>query len=199
MEQYLTRAAIDEINYVVSNAIINGTGAGQPTGIVGHAATVNAATTTTLLEGINYADVREMYSRCHARARRNAVWFINQDLEPALMGMEDGNGNAVYLPNGNVAGSPFATLLGKPVIPVEYCQTAGTSGDIIFANLDYYATALRSYGLQTAQSMHLRFDFAERAFRFIFEVDGRPWLGAPLTPANGTNTLSPVVTLATRV
>jgi HK97 family phage major capsid protein len=199
MEQYLTRASVDEIGFVTSNVIFNGTGAGQPTGLIGHGGTVNVASVTALVDGISYTDVRNMYSRCHARARRGAAWFINQDLEPFLMGMEDGNGNAVYLPAGNVAGAPFATLLGKPVMPLEYCQTAGTSGDIVFGNLDYYATALRSYGLQTASSIHLRFDFAEKAFRFIFEVDGRPWLTAPLTPANGTNTLSPFVTLATRV
>jgi HK97 family phage major capsid protein len=199
MEQYLTRAAIDEIGFVVSDRIINGTGSGQPTGLVGHAGTVDVATTTLIADVIGYADIRNMWARCHARARRNAVWYVNQEMEPALMGLEDGNGNAIYLPSGNVAGSPFATLLGKPVIPIEYCQAAATSGDIILGDLNYYATALRSYGLQSASSIHLRFDFAEKAFRFIFEVDGRPWLTAPLTPANGTNTLSPFVTLADRV
>jgi HK97 family phage major capsid protein len=199
MEQYLTRASIDEINFSTSDAVFNGSGAGQPLGLVGHAGTVEVATTTTLAEGITYADIRNIYSRCHARARRGAKWYINQDLEPALMGMKDDNGNAVYLPAGNLSGAPFATLLGKPVVEVEYCQTSGTAGDIIFANLDYYATALRSYGVQSAVSMHLRFDFAETMFRFIFEVDGRPWLDAPLTPKNGVNTLSPFVQLATRV
>lgn len=199
MEQYLTRASVDEINFSVSDAIFNGSGAGQPLGLVSHAATVEVATTTTLAEGITYEDVRNIYSRCHARARRNAKWYINQDLEPSLMGLKDDNGNAVYLPAGTVAGQPFATLLGKPIVEVEYCQTTGTPGDIVFGNLDYYASALRSYGVQSAVSMHLRFDFAETMFRFIFEVDGRPWLSSALTPKNGVNTLSPFVQLAVRV
>jgi hypothetical protein len=47
-------------------------------------------------------------------------------------------------------------------------------------------------------SIHLRFDYNETAFRFLFAMDGQPWLNAPLTPFHGTNTLSPFVALATR-
>ena len=64
-----------------------------------------------------------------------------------------------------------------------------------------YAMGLRggvAGGIMTATSPHLRFDFSETAFRFIFEVDGKPWLLSALTPANGTNTLSTHVTLDAR-
>lgn len=48
-------------------------------------------------------------------------------------------------------------------------------------------------------SIHLRFDYGETAFRFMFEIDGQPWIAEPLTPFKGSaNTLSPFVTLATR-
>lgn len=199
MESYLTRAAIDEINFASSDAIMNGTGTGQPLGIIGHASVVEVAKETAqVADTVVYANIRKMWSRMHARPRRTASWFINQDVEPELMGMEDGNGNVIYLPGGNLASGPFATLLGKPVIPLEYSQTLGDAGDIMLGNFDYYATALRSDGIRSAVSIHLRFDFAETAFRFMFELDGRPWLSAPLTPKNGTNTTSPFVTLAER-
>ena len=36
--------------------------------------------------------------------------------------------------------------------------------------------------------MHVRFDYDESTFRFIFRVDGQPWWSAPLTPYKGSST-----------
>jgi hypothetical protein len=47
-------------------------------------------------------------------------------------------------------------------------------------------------------SMHIRFEYAEQAFRFMFEVDGQPWLDSAQTPYKGSNTLSTFVKLQTR-
>jgi hypothetical protein len=38
-----------------------------------------------------------------------------------------------------------------------------------------YAAGVQG-GVQAAVSMHLRFDYFEQAFRFMFAVDGQPWL-----------------------
>ena len=38
----------------------------------------------------------------------------------------------------------------------------------------------------------------ETAFRFILRVDGQPLWNSAVTPANGTNTISPFISLATR-
>lgn len=201
LEQYVTRAATEEINFLVSDAIINGTGAGQPLGIVGHAATVSvAAESGQAAATIVKANIDKMWARCHARARNNAVWFINQDIEPQLenLAMAVGTGGVpVYLPPGGIADTPNARLKGRPVIPIEYCATLGTVGDIILADLSAYTTGTMG-GVESAMSMHLRFDYNETALRFIFAVDGRPWLASALTPFKGTNPLSPIVTLATR-
>ena len=64
-------------------------------------------------------------------------------------------------------------------------------------DLGAYAIGTRG-GIDSASSMHLRFDFNETALRFLFETDGQPWLASAITPFKGTNTLSPFVTLATR-
>jgi hypothetical protein len=46
--------------------------------------------------------------------------------------------------------------------------------------------------------MHLKFDYAQSAFRMIFELDGQPFLNSVITPYKGSTTTSPIVTLATR-
>ena len=83
-------------------------------------------------------------------------------------------------------------------MPTEHAQTLGDVGDIILTDLSAYATGTRGGGLRADSSIHLRFDIAETAFRFMFEVDGKPWLLSALTPANSANTLSTMVTLAVR-
>lgn len=200
-EQWLTRAAVDEINFLVGDSIVNGTGAGQPLGILTGSAKVSVAKDTAqTAKTITFDNVINMWARMHARSRGNAVWLINQDAEPSLakMSMNVGTGGVpVYLPANGIADSPLASLMGRPVIPIEYAQTLGTVGDIILADMKSYAVGLRG-GIESAMSMHLRFDYNETAFRFLFEVDGQPWLASPITPFKGSNTTSPFVVLATR-
>jgi HK97 family phage major capsid protein len=53
-------------------------------------------------------------------------------------------------------------------------------------------------GLQSAQSMHVRFLNDEQTFRWTIRNDGQPIWNAPLTPFKGSNTLSPFVSLDVR-
>jgi HK97 family phage major capsid protein len=201
LEQYLLRVASDEINFVVGDSIINGTGTGQPQGILGTncLVTVNkeagqAAATLVAQNLVN------MWARLWSPCRQNAVWLINQDVEGQLHSMTVGTGSAAtlaYLPPGGLSAKPYATLLGRPVLPVEWCATLGTVGDVILADLRHYVTITKGM-VEANMSIHLRFDYDESTFRFIFRVDGQPWWSAPLTPYKGTNTQSCFVALQTR-
>jgi HK97 family phage major capsid protein len=200
--QLLMKAAADEINFLIGDSIVNGDGAGKPVGFVGHAATVSVSKETGQAAAtITKANIDKMWSRCHANWRSGAVWFVNQSAEVALeeLAVSVGTGGVpVYLPAGGVADTPNARLKGRPVVPIEYCAALGTVGDIVLANLGAYCVGTRGM-VDQASSMHLKFDYAQTAFRFIFEVDGQPWLASTLTPyKDTTKTLSPIVTLATR-
>jgi len=203
LEQFLTRAAISEIGFLVSDAIIEGDGSGKPLGILDAPATVTVAKESGQAnDTIVYANILKMWSRCHARWRKNAAWLINQEVETQLnsMTVAVGTGGApVYLPAGGISENPYATLMGRPVRPIEFCSALGDKGDIILANLQGYCAGTKG-GIDSAMSMHLKFDYAETAFRFMFEADGQPWLASALTPFKATagNTLSPFVTLAAR-
>lgn len=193
--------AADEINFKIGNAIIGGTGAGQPVGIVGHKSTIVVSKENAQAAGSIVLDnINKMYSRCHKNWRSGAVWFINQDCEPALEALSavvGTGGIPVYLPAGGISEAPNARLKGLPVVPIEYCSTVGTVGDIILANLSAYGVASRGI-VDSNWSMHLKFDYAQQCFRLIFEIDGQPWLAEPIEPFKGTNKLSPFVTLETR-
>lgn len=201
LEQYLTRVAGDEINFVVSDAIINGTGTGQPQGILGADCLVTVdAEVDQDPATLTANNILAMWSRLFAPCRAHAVWLINQDVEPQLHAMTVGTGSAAvlgYLPPGGLSNKPYATLLGRPVLPVEWCPTLGTTGDILLADLRQYVTATRGL-VESALSIHLRFDYDESTFRFVFRVDGQPWWSAALTPYKGANTQSCFVALADR-
>ncbi len=201
VEQFLTRAASAEIAFLVGDSIINGDGAGKPQGVLTSSATIGVTKETgQAATTIVAKNIHKMYARMHSVWRSGATWYINQDIESQLhtMTLDVGTGGMpIYVPPGGFSAAPYATLLGKPVIPIEYCQTLGTKGDILLANLKAYCSGTRG-GVQSAMSMHLLFDYNKSVFRFLFEVDGTPWITSALTPFKGTATLSPFVALNTR-
>ena len=202
MSGIYTEAFAEELLWLVENAIIRGTGAGQPLGVVAHAATVSVSKETgQAASTVVFENITKMWARMWARSRQNAAWLINQDIEPQLMGMSLNVGTGgipVYLPANGLSGQPFGTLMGRPVLPIEYCSTLGTVGDIILADLSQYLLIDKVGGVRQATSIHVAFTTDEMAFRATYRVDGQPIWRSALTPANGSNTLSPFVTLATR-
>lgn len=200
IEPLLSRLFADEFAFVIDDKIINGTGAGQPLGILNAPALIEVAK-----EGAQPADtifienVVKMWARLFRK--QNAVWFVSSDISPQLMTMTLAVGAAgvpVYMPPGGISAAPYATLFGKPIIEIEQCDTLGDKGDIILADMSQYLYAENSDGIQGATSIHLRFDYGETALRWTLWNDGQPWWASALTPKNGGSTLSPFVTLAAR-
>ena len=193
----------DEFAWLLDEAIINGAGAGQPSGIVPSNAIVTVAkeggqSASTIV----YENIIKMWSRMWARGRGNSVWLINQNIEPELFTMAQtvGTGGVpVYLPANGLADTPYSTLMGRPVLPIEQCSTLGTKGDIMIADLDSYLLIEKAgEGIKGAESIHVAFVTDEKAFRFTYRVNGQPIWQSALTPAKSSTTLSAFVTLATR-
>ena len=201
LESIISQAFTEEFGFVLDDAIFRGGGAGLPLGILNSPALVTVAAEAGQAAGtIVYENIVNMWSRAWARGRANSVWLINQDVEPQLhtMSLAVGTGGVpVYMPAGGASASPYATLYGRPVIPIEQASTLGTEGDISLVDLSQYLMIDKG-GVQQASSIHVAFLTDETAFRFVYRCDGQPVWNAPLTPAQGTNTLSPFVTLEDR-
>jgi HK97 family phage major capsid protein len=215
LESWLTVKAPGKMAAKLNTAIVAGSGVGQPLGIipryqaVGNSVVQVSKETSQPAGTVWFANVNNMYSRMYAGWRRNAVWLINQDIEPQLQAMAfqpAGAASALptaastpaYLPPGGLSNSPYATLLGRPVVPIEACSALGTVGDIIFTDLTQYWALTKAGGIQTDTSIHLYFDQALTAFRFIFRVNGQPAWSSTITRQNGGNTLSWAVALQSR-
>lgn len=188
-----------ETTFVAEDAVVNGDGAGKPLGLLNSPALVTVTKETGQAAAtIVYANLVKMWARLWAGSRTNAVWLYNQDCEPQLFQLALAVGTGALEPRFITFG-PDGNLraFGKPMIPVEYCATLGTVGDIILADLDQYRWIDKN-GVQTASSIHVYFSTDEMAFRFIYRCNGAPFWESALTPAKGTNTLSPMVVLQTR-
>ncbi|MBM3494759.1 MAG: phage major capsid protein [Armatimonadetes bacterium] len=194
------RVVPEELRFKAENALINGTGAGEPQGVLVAPCLVSVAKETgQAADTIVKQNIDKMWARMWARSRANAIWMVNQDAEPQLnnMTMVVGVGGVpVYLPAGGLSSSPYGSLFGRPVVPVEYCATVGDKGDIILADWSQYLTIARE--VQAASSIHVKFIYDEMTFRWTWRFDGQPMWKAALTPFKGSNTLSPFVTLNER-
>lgn len=204
LEGYIRTAFVNEFGFQIDDAIINGTGAGMPMGILNAGCLVSVpkeagqAAATVVTE-----NVVKMYSRLFASSRPNAVWLINQNIEPQLftMSLSVGTGGIpVYMPAGGLSGQPYATLFGRPVIAIEQAQTLGTQGDIMFCDFANGYILAEKGGIQTDMSIHVQFLYDESVFRFVLRVDGQPVRASTLTPYKGgaSSTQSHFIALDTR-
>lgn len=193
----MNRIVPQELRFVAEDAVINGTGAGMPLGLLNAAALVSVAKETSqAADSVVKENIFKMYARAYAANRANMVWLINQDVEPQLFGLALGD-QGIYFPAGTFANQPLATLFGRPVIPVEYAATLGDQGDIMFVDLAEYEI-IEKGGIRTQFSMHVLFDTDEQEFKFTWRINGQPFWNSALTPFKGTNTLSPYITLDAR-
>jgi HK97 family phage major capsid protein len=189
-----------EFGFLIDDAVLNGEGQTMPFGVLKSTAkvvqTAEAGQGAATVVGAN---IIKMWSRLFATSRPNAVWLINQEVEPQLITMKiegaAGGVFPIYMPPGGLSGSPYGTLFGRPVMPVEQCQALGTEGDVILGDFTNGYVLAEKGGIQADMSIHVRFDYDESVFRFVTRLDGQPTRASVLTPYKGSATQAHFVTL----
>jgi HK97 family phage major capsid protein len=206
---FVVKRAGAAIDWRVSEAIVAGTGVGQPMGFMNSPSLITVSKETSQIAAtIHGLNLVKMWARVPAAWRKSAAWLVHPDAETQLMqaGIQVGPaaagtataGQLVYTPADGISGSPFGTLFGRPVIPHQAMSALGTTGDIVLAALGQYASVIRSGGIKSDVSIHLFFDYDVTAFRFVFRMGGQPWWSTALADKNGSNTRSAFIALETR-
>ncbi|MEY2656168.1 MAG: hypothetical protein RLZZ524_3196 [Pseudomonadota bacterium] len=199
MSAYITRKCGEAVEWKVNDAVINGTGAGMPLGVMVAASTVSQAKETSQTAAtINAANVSKMYGRVIKGPGANLAWIVHPDAINQVMQLTIGDQPIWTPPSEGFKSAPNGFLLGRPILESDACQTLGTVGDIILGNFNGYRAITKAGGAEFAQSMHLWFDQDLMAFRLIFRMDGQPALATAVSPKNGSSTRSHFATLATR-
>lgn len=149
---------------------------------------------------ITGTNVLAMSERCWGYNR--AIWLANHDCRSQLVRAHvliegaTGGGLVKVYQQARRDGEPDM-LLGRPIFYSEHCSTLGEVGDVLLCNWSQYLEGVYQ-PLQSMESMHVRWETHERAFKFWLRNAGAPWWVSELTPANSETTLSPIVTLAAR-
>ena len=202
LDSYLNKKIPEKFGFAVNLALVQGTGVGEPQGILNCSSLVTVdCESGQSADTIVFENIVNMWSRMYGPLRKNSVWLINQDIEPQLFTMSfEGTSSSVpaYMPANGLSASPYATLMGRPVIPTQACETIGDKGDIIFCAWDQYLSAMRTTGIRSDISIHLWFDYDVVAYRFVMRVGGQCWWSAAIDPRDGSNTLGAFIALAAR-
>jgi HK97 family phage major capsid protein len=202
LDVWLRALFSEALAWYEDTAFLTGSGVGQPLGVLNSAALVTVAKETgQVADTIVWENILKMHARMLPSSHHRAVWVVSQTCLPELgtMSVSVGTGgSAIWLLNG--AGGAPVTILGRPVLYTEKVPPVGGAGsgkDISYLDLGYYLIGDRMQ-MTLEASPHARFTNDETVFRGILRCDGRPSILSAITPANGSDTLSPFVTLAER-
>lgn len=200
---YLSPLLADRITWKVNEAILFGTGVGQPLGALtnagntGSPAIVQAKESGQATQTLDPKNITKMIQRLLVGELKNSIWIATPDILTPLEALTVGQ-FPVYLPNTNLAESPYGMLKGRPLVLSEHAAAFSSQSDLSLLSLKGYRTITKAGGIQTDTSMHLFFDADATAMRIRFRMNGMPILGAPVTPPKSGNTRSHFVTLQAR-
>jgi HK97 family phage major capsid protein/HK97 family phage prohead protease len=200
LEAWLLRNVPKELRFKAQDAVIRGTGAGQPLGILNAGCVVEVAKESGQAGSTVIAEnIEKMYSRLPGENKKNAIWMVHSTVWPQLFQLSHAVGTGgvpVFVPPSGVSGAPFGTLLGRPILEIEQCEAVGTKGDILFCDLGEYLLA--SKPIRSESSIHVRFIHDEQVFRFVWRLDGQPGWATSVSPYKGSDSISPFIALASR-
>lgn len=179
-------------------AFISGSGTGQPQGILN----APCAISVTRSSGgkVLQADVAAMVTRILPASFRHCIWLASPDTITQLLTLFLNFGSAttgVTAPSAWLQGTPDDgwTMLGRPLFNTEHVPALGTKGDLILVDPRWYVIADRLVMTVDTSPLGTGFPATETEFRVISRLDARMWIQSPLTPANASQTVSPVVIL----
>lgn len=178
------------ISWMEDYAFLNGTGVGQPLGVIPSPATITINRAAT--NAIAWADLANMMENFLPSGR--GVWIISQSAMADLIQMSGPTGNASYIWQPNAREGVPGYLLGMPVIWSEKVPRIGTAGDVVLADFRYYLLGDRQ-ATTIESTQYDRWKYDQTSWRAVHRVDGQPWLSTPLTYQDGTTQVSPFVIL----
>jgi len=188
----------DQFVYRIMKERIAGTGVAQLEGALNAPCIVevSAENGQTTDDPFVYENALNMLARLWNM--NTGVWLMSRMLLPNLpkLNVTVGQGGAAVFHTDATQAIPYR-LLGLPVIFTEHCKAANTTGDVLLCNWGEYLEGVYQ-PITGLSSIHVRFVYNETTFKYYMENAGQWWWRTVMTPANSADSLSPVISLATR-
>jgi HK97 family phage major capsid protein len=170
---YITGLFTRAFQYEMERVILNGSGVGQPLGIVNDPA-INLVGRTTA-GTVVYDDLVNLDSALDENFR-DLEWITRKATMGTIRKLKD-------LQNQPIFHADYATYMGQRIVPptalgypinlTRNCPSLGNQGDLVLGDLGMYILAMRQE-MTIDQSIHVRFEYDETCLRFVSRLDGKP-------------------------
>ena len=162
-EATLINNITEAMTKAIENAILNGSGVGQPKGIL----TETAAETITLDGAITFEDLCQAEGALDLAYEKDAVWFMSKKQFAEVLAIVDQQGQPVARVNYGLAGKPERAILGRPVVLNNY-MPEGTAA-FLFNPKDYILNTSFAMGIKEYYDE----DTDDRIKKSVMLVDGK--------------------------
>jgi len=169
LEAYIRYLFSGAYQNMLDRVILNGSGVGQPTGIIGAAGIRTVARQTA--GAVSYQDTVNLKHAVRSYHRSGARYTMSDAAEAAFENVVDTLGRPIFKPS--VASGPNDRINGYPYDATYHCSALGEQGDVIYGNPAWYTlTVEEEFGI--AKSEHFKFRDDLVAFRVYAVVGGLP-------------------------
>ncbi|HML23509.1 MAG TPA: phage major capsid protein [Aggregatilinea sp.] len=183
------------VAWMEDDAFINGSGAGQPLGVLNSPCLVSVARESKTGK-VTFTDLARLRAAFLATGGKG-VWVLSQGLMDEIITLNGPTGNPSYIWTPNAATGLPGTLLGLPVMWTEKTPAPGQPGDALLANFAFYLVGDRQ-ATTIDSTQYDQWKYNKTSWRVVHRVDGQPWLSSPLTLKDGVTQISPFVRLSSK-
>lgn len=151
-ESLIINNIVEAMTKALEQAIISGSGTGQPKGIITETPVTDQAID---VKAQAYADLIAAEAALPIAYEKGTQWCMSKKTFMGYYGLTDTNGQPIGRVNYGIAGKPEYTLLGRPVVVCDYlpsfaAQTTGKVFAFLFNFKDYvlntnYAMGVKKY------------------------------------------------------
>ena len=150
------------MTYAIENAVINGTGEGQPKGIL----TETGVALETAENKIAYADLCNMEGVLPVEYETGAKYCMNKKTFAKVLGMTDEAGQPIARVNYGIGGAQERTILGREVVVSPYVADDKL---FLFDFSDYILNTIYDMGISKKQD----WDTEDLLTKAVMSVDGK--------------------------
>jgi HK97 family phage major capsid protein len=150
------------MTYAIENAVINGSGSGQPKGIL----TETGVALETAANKIAYADLCNMEGALPVEYETGAKYCMNKKTFAKVLGMTDEAGQPIARVNYGIGGAQERTILGREVVVSPYVADDKL---FLFDFSDYILNTVYDMGISKKQD----WDTEDLLTKAVMSVDGK--------------------------
>lgn len=159
----------------IEQAIIDGTGSGQPKGILKETPNEGQKITVDKKVGLTYTDVTNAEAALPLAYENGAVWCMTKKTFMSFIGQVDAQKQPIARVNYGLSGQPERYILGRRVILCDYMKTLteqSTQDDVVAILFNF-----KDYALNTNYNMGIKRyednDTDDQVMKAIMLVDGK--------------------------